>query len=70
MAVKQVELPRTSSDRLNSRHRDIVEALEFERKTLMELDHVNVVQYLGYEESLKYLSMYISFGPIQANHYD
>lgn len=69
MAVKQVELPQTPSDILNSRHRDIIEALDFERKTLMELDHVNIVQYLGYEESLKYLSMYVSF-VILANHHD
>ena len=70
MAVKQVELLQTPSDRLNSRHRDIIEALHSERKTLMQLDHDNIVQYLGYEESLKYLSMYISFRPIQANHDD
>ncbi|KAG6917628.1 hypothetical protein DXG01_001734 [Tephrocybe rancida] len=57
MAVKQVELPQTPSDMANSRHQEIAEALKFERKTLMGLDHPNIVQYLGYEESTKYLSI-------------
>jgi serine/threonine protein kinase len=58
MAVKQVELSRTASDLMNSRHQEIIDALDSERKTLMELDHINIVQYLGYEESSNYLSMY------------
>lgn len=60
MAVKQVELPQTVSDRSNSRLLDIMQALKFESNTLKDLDHVNIVQYLGYEESPQYLSMYVN----------
>ncbi|KAG6842274.1 hypothetical protein C0991_000244 [Blastosporella zonata] len=63
MAVKQVELPQTPSDIANSRHQEIAEALKFERKTLMGLDHPNVVQYLGYEESHNYLSIFLEYVP-------
>lgn len=60
MAVKQVERPQTVSDRSNSRLLDIMQALKFESNTLKDLDHENIVQYLGYEESSKYLSMYVN----------
>ncbi|KAG6885844.1 hypothetical protein C0993_008807 [Termitomyces sp. T159_Od127] len=50
MAVKQVELPRTPSDMLNSRNLEIADALKFERKTLARLDHPNIVRYLGFLE--------------------
>ncbi|RDB29221.1 MAP kinase kinase kinase mkh1 [Hypsizygus marmoreus] len=63
MAVKQVELQQTANDRLHSRHREITEALNFERKTLMDLDHANIVQYLGYEESPQYLSIFLEYVP-------
>ncbi|KAG6851189.1 hypothetical protein H0H93_015199 [Arthromyces matolae] len=63
MAVKQVELPQTPSDLLNSRHREIADALKFERETLMGLDHRNIVQYLGYEESPRYLSIFLEYVP-------
>lgn len=63
MAVKQVELPQTPSDLLSSRHHAITEALKFERKTLMGLDHPNIVQYLGYEESPEYLSIFLEYVP-------
>jgi serine/threonine protein kinase len=58
MAVKQVELPQTASDRSDSRQLDIMQALKLERNTLKDLDHAHIVQYLGYEESPRYLSMY------------
>lgn len=60
MAVKQVEIPQTVSDRSNSRLLDIMQALKFESNTLKDLDHANIVQYLGYEESPQYLSMYVN----------
>ena len=47
LAVKQVELPRTSSDRDNDIQSSVVNALEFEIETLKDLDHANIVQYLG-----------------------
>lgn len=63
MAVKQVERPQTVSDRSNSRLLDIMQALKFESNTLKDLDHENIVQYLGYEESSKYLSIFLEYVP-------
>jgi mitogen-activated protein kinase kinase kinase len=46
MAVKQVELP-TGSARNEERKRNMVSALEREIELLKELQHENIVQYLG-----------------------
>ena len=59
IAVKQVEIPRTESDRNDSRQVTVVEALKLESETLKDLDHPNVVQYLGFEETPRYLSMFV-----------
>jgi serine/threonine protein kinase len=59
IAVKQVEIPRTESDRNDSRQVTVVEALKLESETLKDLDHPNVVQYLGFEETPRYLSMLV-----------
>jgi hypothetical protein len=57
MAVKQVELPQTASDRKKVDLKKMVEALADERESLKELDHPNIVQYLGYEENRETLNM-------------
>lgn len=57
MAVKQVEFPKTASDKIKSHQLDVMKALKFESDTLKDLDHANIVQYLGYEESEDFLSM-------------
>ena len=59
IAVKQVEIPRTENDRNDSRQVTVVEALKLESETLKDLDHQNVVQYLGFEETPRYLSMFV-----------
>ena len=59
IAVKQVEIPRTENDRNDSRQVTVVEALKLESETLKDLDHQNVVQYLGFEETPRYLSMLV-----------
>lgn len=59
IAVKQVEIPRTASDKSDSRQITVVEALKSESETLKDLDHPNIVQYLGYEESPLHVSMYV-----------
>jgi mitogen-activated protein kinase kinase kinase len=46
MAVKQVELPSVSS-RSEDRKKSMVDALEREIELLKELQHENIVQYLG-----------------------
>ena len=58
-AVKQVEIPRTEDDRNNSRRVTAVEALRLENEILKDLDHQNVVQYLGFEETPIVLSMLV-----------
>ena len=62
IAVKQVEIPRTASDRGDARQANVVEALKLESETLKDLDHPNIVQYLGFEETPTNLSMYVAFG--------
>ena len=54
MAVKQVELP-TGSTRNEERKRSMVSALEREIELLKELQHENIVQYLGKPDSLLFL---------------
>jgi serine/threonine protein kinase len=56
-AVEQVELPQTHSDKNNPRLVTVVQALKLESKTLNDLDHPNIVQYLGFQETLANLSM-------------
>ncbi len=46
MAVKQVELP-TGSSANEERKKDMLSALEREIELLKELQHSNIVQYLG-----------------------
>jgi len=53
MAVKQVE----KKGNHKPVHQDALKFLDFENKTLKELDHPNVVQYLGYEDSSETLNL-------------
>ncbi|KAG1469644.1 hypothetical protein G6F56_003139 [Rhizopus delemar] len=48
IAVKQVEIPKTASDLRDRRQQDVVDALNQEIMMLRDLDHENIVQYLGY----------------------
>ena len=57
IAVKQVKIPMTEDDWNDSRRKKAVEALKLESETLKDLDHQNVVRYLGFEETPRYLSM-------------
>jgi hypothetical protein len=60
IAVKQVEIPRTENDKNDSRQVAVVKTLKLklESETLKDLDHQNVVQYLGFQETPRYLSMF------------
>ncbi|GAW06090.1 Pkinase-domain-containing protein [Lentinula edodes] len=53
IAVKQVDLARNPS----RREKESIEALKFESYTLKDLDHPNIVQFLGFEESVEHLSI-------------
>jgi serine/threonine protein kinase len=59
IAVKQVEIPQTASDKNDSRQAVFVQALKLESEIFKDLDHPNVVQYLGFEETPNFLSMYV-----------
>ncbi|MCO5570188.1 hypothetical protein L7F22_023906 [Adiantum nelumboides] len=63
IAVKQVELPTTDSDREDARQKGVVSALKSEIETLKDLDHPNIVSYLGFEETTSYLSIFLEYVP-------
>lgn len=63
IAVKQVELPTTESDRQDKRQRDVVNALKSEIQTLKDLDHPHIVSYLGFEETPEYLHLFLEYVP-------
>ncbi|KAJ6519746.1 kinase-like domain-containing protein [Mycena sanguinolenta] len=63
MAVKRVETPQTASDRADSRQLEMVEALKFESNTLKDLEHPNIVQYLGFEETPYTLNIFLEYVP-------
>ena len=55
-AVKRVEVPESASER-TEKQKLVLEALKAESKTLQDLEHPHVVQYLGFEQTAKYFSM-------------
>lgn len=59
MAVKQVEVPRYSAQDQNTL--DMVQALKLEVNTLKDLDHLNIVQYLGFEEKSSIYSLFLEY---------
>jgi mitogen-activated protein kinase kinase kinase len=63
IAVKQVETPQTASDKNDSRQISVVQALKMESETLKDLDHPNIVQYLGFEETPSNLSIFLEYVP-------
>lgn len=63
LAVKQVEVPSTMSDRVDDRQSQVIAALRSEIQLLKDLDHPNVVQYLGFEESDDFISIFLEYVP-------
>ncbi|KAL1754676.1 MAP kinase [Schizophyllum commune] len=63
IAVKQVEIPQTASDKNDSRQVTVVQALKSESETLKDLDHPHIVQYLGFEETPTNLSIFLEYVP-------
>ena len=63
IAAKQVDIPRTSSERRDARMIGTVEALKVESETLKDVDHPNIVQYLGIEETPTNLTVFLEYVP-------
>lgn len=61
IAVKQVEIPRTKSDRQDTRQLDMVDALYQEMYMLRDLDHDNIVQYLGYGRDHDVVNIFLEY---------
>ena len=57
LAAKQVEIPQTANVRNNSQHTLALKRLMRESEILKDLDHPNIVEYLGFEETSMVLSM-------------
>lgn len=62
MAVKQVELPVENSATENQK-RSMVEALQREIALLKELQHENIVQYLGSQTDMAHFSIFLEYVP-------
>ncbi|KAG2154755.1 kinase-like domain-containing protein [Suillus clintonianus] len=65
IAAKQVAIPITAStnDREDSRQMSSVQALKTESEMLKDLDHPHIVQYLGFEETSTFLSVFLEYVP-------
>ncbi|KEI36651.1 uncharacterized protein L969DRAFT_20042 [Mixia osmundae IAM 14324] len=62
LAVKQVALPK-ASDADDGRQASSIQALRFEIETLKDLDHPHIVQYLGFEETTDFISIFLEYVP-------
>ncbi|KAK9449984.1 uncharacterized protein V1518DRAFT_415220 [Limtongia smithiae] len=63
IAVKQVDVPQTASDKASEKQREVVTALNAEIETMKDLDHLNIVQYLGYEALPEVCSLFLEYVP-------
>ncbi|SCU78732.1 LAME_0A05556g1_1 [Lachancea meyersii CBS 8951] len=59
VAVKQVEVPRYGSQ--DETTLNVLEALRSEVSTLQDLDHINIVQYLGFENKNHFYSLFLEY---------
>jgi mitogen-activated protein kinase kinase kinase len=60
IAVKQVHIS-PNNNRNSARVRDVIEALESEVDTLKDLDHLNIVQYLGFEKTVNDYNLFLEY---------
>lgn len=64
LAVKQVETPSPSTDSKNdARKKSMIDALKREISFLRDLQHPNIVQYLGASSSDKHLNIFLEYVP-------
>jgi hypothetical protein len=63
IAVKQVDVPQSASDRQDRKQLLVMEALHSESDILRGLEHPNIVQYLGFEATASVLNMFVFQDP-------
>ncbi|GAA5979146.1 hypothetical protein JCM10908_002819 [Rhodotorula pacifica] len=63
IAVKQVEMPRSFSDKEDQRIKGMISSLKAEIELLKDLDHPNIVLYLGMEQTPDFLSIFLEYVP-------
>ena len=61
LAVKQVEVNQNAPSVDEAKAREMVKALDSEIDTMKDLDHVNIVQYLGCEKTPKGISIFLEY---------
>lgn len=63
MAVKQVEMPTDTGTAVDSKKKNMVEALKHEIGLLRELKHDNIVSYLGSNSDESHLNIFLEYVP-------
>lgn len=61
LAVKQVEVSKKAAGGDREKMRELVKALDLEIDTMKDLDHVNIVQYLGCERRETSISIFLEY---------
>ena len=63
MAVKQVEMPSNSNSELDKRKESMLAALKHEINLLRDLQHKNIVQYLGSNSDKEHFNIFLEYVP-------
>lgn len=63
IAVKQVEVPQTISDKSSEKQKEMIDTLHSEVETMKDLDHFNIVQYLGFEALPDFYNLFLEYVP-------
>lgn len=63
MAVKQVEMPSDTGSQIDNKKKGMVDALKREIGLLKELQHPNIVQYLGSSSDDDHLNIFLEYVP-------
>lgn len=63
IAVKQVEVPQTLSDKSSAKQKEMIDTLHAEVETMKDLDHFNIVQYLGFEALPDVYNLFLEYVP-------
>jgi mitogen-activated protein kinase kinase kinase len=63
MAVKQVEMPTDTGTAMDTKKKNMVEALKHEIGLLRELKHTNIVSYLGSNSDDSHLNIFLEYVP-------